>query len=564
MISIKYPVSGEDFVNRVELLIDIHRIYPTDNVALVGPRRIGKSSVADQFLQTLTHDKTVKFKFNVQGNMGTPGKVGIRLLRSFMLAYCESFNIGTEHVLDDMEINPGVLMGVSNQLNSKILLNLSLFLTSYYPPVPDNEREVFGRILISIDEFSVEMGIKTAIVLDEFQEIMDLNKYKGFENGNLLGFLEEIISKQKNTWYLFTGSAIRLMEDIFEGPTSPFLGRVKKFNIKPFNLGDTIQLVYKCTEKSVSSEALDFLFALSKGHPFYIVVIIGAADSIAGHSDIILKQHIEEAYIAELSGGALDTHCKYLFETSLSRLKGRGTFLMEILRELSNGKATLTELSKKLGRQTGYLSIPIRNLFNLDLINKEKKTYYIVDNVLEFWLKNIHGNDETNLQYVKKRIQENYKEHFASLSTQAGIFFESYLREMLSKFNDQNFKNIRLPKFDDIQGINAFDHEGEVFDKPSNIEIDALCRGKENWICEFKYTKKSVKKQDIDVLIRKKFFIEKKMDIKIHKMFYVAKSGFSEYAHESTAWCLTIHELNKILSMLDMRKVNEIQFDNIK
>ncbi len=67
-----------------------------------------------------------------------------------------------------------------------------------------------------------------------------------------------------------------------------------------------------------------------------------------------------------------------------------------------------------------------------------------------------------------------------------------------------------------------------------------------------------------DLLIKKKSFIEKKMNIEIHKMLYVAKSGFSEYALESDAWCLTAHELNKLLSMLDMRKVNEMQFDNMR
>jgi AAA+ ATPase superfamily predicted ATPase len=564
MISIKYPVSGEDFVNRVELLNSIQKIYPADNVALVGPRRIGKSSIADQFIQILTQDNIVKFKFNVQGNMGTPGKLGIRLLRSFMIAYYECCNLEAEELLDDLELNPASLMGLSNKLNSKILLSLSRFLTSYYPPMPDSEREVFGRILTFIDEFSIEREVKTAIVLDEFQEIMDLNKYKGFENGNLLGFLEDKISKQKNTWYLFTGSAVRLMENIFEGPTSPFLGRIKKFYVKPFNKDDTIQLVYKCTKKSISPKALNFLFILTKGHPFYTVVIITAADAIADHADFISTQHIEEAYISELSGGALDTHCRYLFETSLSRLKGRGTFLMEILRELSNGRTTLTDLSKRLGRQTGYLSLPIRNLYNLDLIDKEKKTYYIADNILEFWLKNIYGNDETNLEHVKKKIQENYKEYFAKLSSEIGFFFESYMREMLRKFDGQQHMDIRLPKFDIVEGINDFDSQGVVFGKPSNIEIDALCRGEENWICEFKYQKKSVKNADIDLVIRKKAYIEKKLNIQIHKIVFIAKSGFSECALYPDIWCLTTRELNNLLSRVNMKKVNEVRFDNEK
>ena len=69
MIFIKYLVSGKDFANRVEFLRNIYRIYPVDNITLLGPRRIGKSYIAEQFLETLTYDNTVKFRFNVQRNI---------------------------------------------------------------------------------------------------------------------------------------------------------------------------------------------------------------------------------------------------------------------------------------------------------------------------------------------------------------------------------------------------------------------------------------------------------------------------------------------------------------
>ncbi len=482
----------------------------------------------------------------------------MRLLRSFMFAYYECLNIKSYPGTEDIVVNSKILMDISDNLKSKTFLNLSRFIISYYPPSPENEREVLGRILKFIDDFSIEMEIKSAIVLDEFQEIVNLNKYKGFENGNLLGFLEDIISRQKNTWYLFTGSAVRLMEDIIAGPASPFLGRIIEFHVKPFNKEDSIQLVYKCTEKPITSEALNFLFTLSKGHPFYTVILAGAASRTASNFNMISKQHIEEAFISELSAGALDIHCNYLFETSLSRLQGHGTFMMEILRELSSGRSTLTELSKRLGRQTGYLSTPLRNLYKIDLIDKDKKTYYITDSVLTFWLKNIYGNEETDLQHVKERIQENYKEYFASLSSETGIFFESYLREMLNRFDGQNYQNIQLPKFDDVQGVNMLDSNGVMFGRPSNIEIDALCRGTKNWLFEFKYRKKSVGKKDIELLKRKRDFAENKLEIKIHKIVFIAKSSFSEYALQSDVWCLTMQDINKLLSLLNMKKVSEV------
>ena len=94
------------------------------------------------------------------------------------------------------------------------------------------------------------MKVKTAIVLDEFQEIVDLDKFKDFGSGKILGFLQGIISEQKNVWYLFTGSAVRIMSDILEGETAPFYGRVIRFNVGPFEKDDMAALVYTCVPKS--------------------------------------------------------------------------------------------------------------------------------------------------------------------------------------------------------------------------------------------------------------------------------------------------------------------------
>ncbi len=552
MISISHPVRGEDFIDRKDLLKQIHTSYPVDNVALVGPRRIGKSSVAEQFLLILRQRNTVKFRFDVQGNMGTPGKFAIRLLRSFLLAYFEQQANVTDLNLDEIDINPGVLIDTAHRINSTALSNLSRFLGSYFPPSPENERAVLERVLTFLDTFSAEMGMRTAIVLDEFQDIVGLNKYRDFKNGKLLGFLEAIISRQTNVWYMFTGSAVRMMMNILEASDSPFYGRIKRFNVQPFIKNDMADLTHKCTKKAITAEALNFLYNLTGGHPFYTVVIASSADMVSGNDSIITRQHLEEAFIGELTGGALDSHCNYLFEASLGRSK-QSTFLKEVLRILSTGGSTVTELAKKLGRTTGYLSIPLRNLFNLDLIDQRNKKYFIVDNILKMWIQTVYGHNDPNLEAIKKNVRENYQEYIAALSTETGVYFESYLREMLQKFNGQTYANMRLPKFDTVYGLNAFDAAGEVFGKPSNIEIDALCLGGKNWICEFKYRKKSVSKKDIDQFVRKKEFIAAKLNIKIDKMMYVAKSGFSEYALNSGVWCVTLRELDSLLAKLNMR-----------
>jgi len=555
MISIKNPVTGENFINRIDLLKTLHAIYPIDNVALIGPRRIGKSSITEEFLRTLDHDNTVKIRFMVDRNIGTPGKFGVRLLRDFLAAYFRQIR-NEEIDIYDIEIDPAIVMDLSNRINSQSLYKIARFLLSYFPASPENERTVLERVLLFIQLFSEEMELSTALVLDEFQEIIELDRFKNFGNGKFMAFLNDIISNQNNVWYLFTGSAVRLMKDILEAPDSPFYGRVKRFDVKSFTKEDTIKLAHKCTNKPITAEALELLYSLANGHPFTSNVIVTKASLIAGTKSLINKKHIEEAFISEISGGTLDSHCNYLLETSLGR-SGINALLKEILRTLSRGEATLTELAKKLGRTTGYLSLPLRNLYNLDMIEKQGKKYFIVDNILKIWLNSVSEGDEPDEIRLKKSINENYQEKIASLSTDVGIFFESYLREMLRKFNGQKFEELYLPKFESVEAVNAFDEIGRVFGKSSNIEIDCLCLGQENWICEFKYRNKYITEKDINILIKKKQFIEVELKIQIHKILFITKSAYKESSFRSDVWCMDLKKLDDLLTMLGMKKISK-------
>ncbi|MGA2940317.1 MAG: ATP-binding protein [Syntrophobacteraceae bacterium] len=557
MLSTSHPATGPDFVNRQTVLKHLHSAYPHQNVVLVGPRRIGKSSIAQEFLRTLHTANTVKIIFDVQGNMGTPGKFAVRLLLAFLRGYLQEVRNICIPSLDDLELNPSALIGAADEIGSRALSDLSRFLVSYYPPGTEEERPVLERVLKFLDLFAIEMGVTVAIVLDEFQSIMDLGNYKDLKDGRLLGFLQDIISSHKNVWYLFTGSAVRMMIHILESEDSPFYGRVDRLNVTPFNKEDAWELVRRCTDKVVAGEALNLLFNLSNGHPFYLVAITNAVNRLTGARAIIGWQNVEEAFLSEITRGTIYSHCRYLFETSLGRDK-RSALLKEVLRELSTGEFSLTELANRMGRTTGYMTTPLSGLYNLDLIERRDKRYFISDTVLQVWLNAVHGQDEPRLDAIRKKITNNYQEYVANIKKELGFYFESYLREMLRKFDGRHYKGFRLPRFDTVDSSNAFDESGVVFGRPSNIEIDALCFGEENWICEFKHRNKMVGKKDVDELLRKRAFFEEKMSTRIHRLLCVAQSGFSEEALNSEVWCVTFRELDQLLSMLNMRKTSDV------
>lgn len=556
MISTSYPVSGKDFIDRREIIERLFIAYGRNqNVALVGPRRIGKTSIAKEFIRQLGEEKnTVQLIFNVQENIGTPSGFAFRLLISFLRAFDQSLPL-----FQEMEIGTGDLIKISSQIESKTLTELSQFLSAYYPPSSANERNVFERIWRFLDEFAGEQGKKVALVLDEFQAIKTLESYKELGKNRLLGLLEGIISSsQVHIWYLFTGSMIRLMDQILEDSVSPFYGRIERINVGGFTKEDTVTLVDRAIQKPFSGEAIEMLWGLTRGNPYYVLVISNLADFLGRESKFITKRHIEEAFVETLSKGELNSHCQYVFDASLGRAR-KSVLLKEITKMLSLDPLSPSELAKKLSRDIGYVSLPLRDLQNLDLVRKEGKTYAISDFVLRLWLKNVHTFSEPWLEKIKGDVEQNYQERLASLKKDRGHFFESYMRELLRKFDGSRFERSLLPRFSTVDSLNIYDETGKVFGRPSNIEIDALCLGSKNWLCEFRYRTKIVEKNDISLLARKKLFLQKKLKIGINKLIFISPVGFTEEAlKEKDVWCIDQRVLNSLLKKFKMHRLKEI------
>lgn len=558
MISISSIATGKDFVNREEILKRLRVAHKRHNVALVGPRRIGKSSIAARFLETLPDDGTVKVIFDVSENMGTPGKFALRLLVDYLEAYLklETENNEMNTLLEELDINPAVLMEVAERLNSDNLKRLAQFIVNYYPPSPENEQEALRRVLVFFEGFAEETGCEVAVVFDEFQAISEFERFSSFGKDRILPFLQGIISSQKRVWYLFTGSAISLMSEIIEGPESPFYGRVEKIDVGGFTKEDTVKIINKVSDKAFSGEAVKLLWSITNGNPYYLIVLANRSEMLAEELKYIDKKTVEEAFIEEITRGALYSQCRYFFDTSLGKIGRSSSVLKEVMRILSTGIKSPSGIAKRLGRNIGYVAPLLSNLCRLDLITKENRKYVISDPVLQVWIEDVYGFNIPKTEKIKKKVDRNYQENITSLKKNTGYFFESYMREMLSKFDGSSFGNRTLPVFENVESLNIYDEEAYVLGKPSNIEIDALCIGSLVWLCEFRYRDESAVKKDIDLLIRKKQLVEGILNLHVDSVMFISRAGFTEAAmKEAGLWLVDLKELNDLLSQFNMHKI---------
>ena len=569
MISTSRPVLGEDFVDRREILRRLLNLYENEqNAALVGVRRIGKSSIAREFCRRLQAEAplekgdAVPVYFEVHKNMGTPGRFAVRLLIEALTEYFKHVHNLTEDI-SNLELDIRPLIELARKIRSEKLLDLSQFLISYYPASTNNERQVFKKIFEFFDEFAVEQDLKFALILDEFQDIRMLERYKAFGKGGVLSLFEGISSRQSRVWYCLTGSLVRMMEEILEDAESPLYGRFRKLNVECFDSEDARVLATRICKKPLTGEALRLLQAVTEGNPYYIVVISNKMQFLAEETgkQMINKDLVEESIYTEIIGGELNSHCDYLFESSLARAS-RSTSLKEVAKYIAlRDGAMPSEIAKDLGREIGEISPLLRNLQNVDLIRKHNKRYRVIDPFLAIWLKAVYGLSEPRLAKIKSGVEKSHKELISRLKRERGFLFESYIRELLQRFDSSVYDERKLPKFERVDSVNINDEKGIVFGKQSNVEIDALCVGEENWILEFEYRDRLVTENDLKVLKKRGKLAEEEIGFQIDQICFVSVAGFREealsFAEESGVWCMDLQVLNALFKKYGMRRIDK-------
>ena len=91
-------------------------------------------------------------------------------------------------------------------------------------------------------------------------------------------------------------------------------------------------------------------------------------------------------------------------------------------------------------------------------------------------------------------------------------------------------QGILLPKVNEVVNFVDIDGNGDVFDNNFVVEVDAFAKGSENWLVEVKWKNEPCSPSDIDLLTKKKQFIEVSQNLNIDVLWIISKNGFTEKA----------------------------------
>ncbi|EHR79112.1 ATPase [Thermococcus litoralis DSM 5473] len=476
------------FVDRRAELKVLHSAYGSlksgekVNVAIIGPRRIGKTELL------------LKFREKAKGVVPYLNLQRIGSLDSFIFAY-------TRELLYEIANTLGLEIGRSELLtwDDLLILSAKLEVDREVRAIKDGCLETLFEIQESILE---KTGQKAVFILDEFQEVLN---FKGF-----LEVMRAVTEKQKNIAYFISGSAVRMMEEIL-APKNPFFGQFRRIYLKGLPREDAIELAKTTLERAgieASRSALELIYKLTQGHPFYVLAVCRRL--IEEGFEKIRRKDVHYAFLTELltEKGDIYMHLEYVFNESLSRAY-KGPIHKQILLILAQEEGLrLSEIARRLGKPSGEVSNYLKFLLRTDLIVRQNEKYYFADKLMRFWLaKTYLGITELELRrekYLEELIKE-LEEKYLRVKRELGLARESVVREKMREVFGIDFKPYRR----------------------GDVEFDGVAFSDKIYVLEVKWRNKPATYRDVEEFVKKA-----KEEFGSAVMFFFSKSGFTEKAKE--------------------------------
>lgn len=249
-------VTDEAFTDRDEELGQLTRdLWNGQNVALIAPRRYGKSSLVKAALSRLVGEGVLVVEVDL---MTTPTKerFAAKLAKSIHDDVASSLLKAKEALRYFTGLR--VVPSVSFDLNGSVRFSFSASRES------GDIDATIERLLELPAELAAERKRHLIMFFDEFQEVTTLDPH-------LPALMRSIFQTQSDVAHLYAGSKREMMNKLFSDRNEPFFRSAKTMEIGaiPGPLFATfVKEQFDRTNRGVSDEALDRLLAVTGGHPY--------------------------------------------------------------------------------------------------------------------------------------------------------------------------------------------------------------------------------------------------------------------------------------------------------
>ena len=324
------------------------------NIALLGPRKSGKTSIVKEHIKNAKDVIPVyidleKISLNPENfSIEFIGNIIFYFLKRPLREY-KSFLLLNHLLKIEISKNASSLIKtVENEL-LKIKPDQKLLVESAF-----GFAETLGK----------ESNKKFLIVLDNFENILDLNNFSQIKD-----VLSIINFDAGNARYIVTSSAIKR--------SLALLKKFECYEIKNLEKNEAFELIESAIGKN--DKASEEIFALSNGHPLVTILISKKYNETKDAKKAFLIELLQKA-------NSIYNYCNDSLNYYYNRARGQ-TLLKVILKVIANEELRLSEIAKKIYRSAPVTKSILERLMEVDIIYKKDNKFYFSDKTLRLWLK---------------------------------------------------------------------------------------------------------------------------------------------------------------------------------
>jgi AAA+ ATPase superfamily predicted ATPase len=389
------PASPEDLIDReneVQYLISRMKSPSINyNVAVIGFRRIGKTSILRKVENLLSkYDKFVIVYFDVKKNMAEPKIFLTRLEKTIFEAYIEKLTtLEKSKAKASKAIN--IISHITSAISGKKIKSISTEISTdgtiipkieFGDKVPDYST-LFLNVLETIKAFAEKSNLKFVVILDEFQDFKELDRYPGLKQ--IFDLFRSIVQERgKKVSFIISGSQVNILNSILNAGQSPLFTHFQKLVVQDMDKENSLKLFIKYVKArkiKVDNKAAEEAYTLVGGQPYYLM-------ALAEEYDVINSVSKTFNHLLTSPLGTLKLYVDYVLSEDTKIAKG-GPLLRTILRALSdrNDGYSYSELAKKISQPIANLPKYLDSLLEADLIIKSSQGFVVRDRVVREYLR---------------------------------------------------------------------------------------------------------------------------------------------------------------------------------
>ena len=376
------PVSGQYFVGRGHILQTIDTIMAgtvdgaTNNVMLLGPRRIGKSSILLNVKRRRDRNpRMATVMINAEG-MSTRLRFADAYMKAVLVAYDEHAHRGVrkEHIARAASPGPRGTRGATSDFDLSILecVKFSVKINNRRP----DQDALLEHALDFPEKLGREKDMAFLVIIDEFQNLLKWG-------APFLHLFRRLVQEHTHVGYVLAGSSPSMMEGIIRDANSPFYRQLHEVRAEP--LRDSVLLPFlhrrlRPTGISLEGEAAEKICRLSRGIPDYLqrLGMLSYTACVVRGGRIITLDDVESSYSDMLA---------QLDPVFMAQFDSLGDLEKDALHAISRSHNSVSAMAGYAKVQPTSMPRALARMARMDVVEKyERGKYAITDGVFADWL----------------------------------------------------------------------------------------------------------------------------------------------------------------------------------